>query len=75
MFSVGRLRASACGVGMCGGAGGRCRKADGMERWLADIVGIRGDCDETNDEMNLIEMQDCIEEKNPYLYMRKNTMR
>ena len=26
------LRASACGVGMCGGAGGRCRKADGMER-------------------------------------------
>ena len=31
-FSAGRLRASACGVGMCGGAGGWCRKADGMER-------------------------------------------
>ena len=26
-----RLRASACRVWMCGGAGGRCRKADGME--------------------------------------------
>ena len=64
-----------CDVGMDGGAGGRCRKADGMERRLADIVGIRGDCDETNDEMNLIEMQDCIEEKNPYLYMGKKTMR
>ena len=31
-FSAGRLLASACGVGMCGGAGGRCRKADGKER-------------------------------------------
>ena len=45
------------------------------ERRRADTVGIRGDCDETNDEMNLIEMQDCFEEKNPYLYMGKKTMR